>query len=518
MNVQEITEKAEDFVFNPLVALRYWVRTSNTLLKEVWDPHHLVTSALRLTSTSQAEIYEREGNDQQAYQLYFRQAKLVLDYLPRHPDAKKPDLKTKAEFQRLKKGVPKSLAKLEALKPRINDRYNKYQENIRKLQDTQLGQDEVPSGSASITAGLQEHDMSLMGLHKISDPAVSAAVHPIAAAENGDLAVRLAHREIKRREAARRAVRQAGVSAAEEQERRTAGVWDNWEADAFLAGEAQNGDDDDLRARIQETHQNVEAAGDRNQPSRNGEGIRSSLQASRSPSRSYNYQYPSVPKPRTDFEWMPQSPVLPPTIPQPLNEDTPVAPMLPPKIPQTLELQVDNSPTLEFRQDNLPSYEEIYPVPPRKEPLQRVETPAHDIKPSEYTFKPAAYLENGDPLRTIFLPADLRQTFLKIAAPNTAANLETCGVLCGTLISNALFISHLVIPEQTSTSDYCETVNEAALFEYCEAEDLMVFGWIHTHPTQTCFMSSRDLHTHFGYQVSMPESIAIVCAPSKDPS
>jgi len=42
-----------------------------------------------------------------------------------------------------------------------------------------------------------------------------------------------------------------------------------------------------------------------------------------------------------------------------------------------------------------------------------------------------------------------------------------------------------------------------------------MLGWIHTHPTQTCFMSSRDLHTHFAYQVMMPESIAIVCAPSK---
>jgi hypothetical protein len=31
-------------------------------------------------------------------------------------------------------------------------------------------------------------------------------------------------------------------------------------------------------------------------------------------------------------------------------------------------------------------------------------------------------------------------------------------------------------------------------------------------------MSSRDLHTHCGYQIMMPESIAIVCAPTKNPS
>lgn len=30
-------------------------------------------------------------------------------------------------------------------------------------------------------------------------------------------------------------------------------------------------------------------------------------------------------------------------------------------------------------------------------------------------------------------------------------------------------------------------------------------------------MSSVDLHTHVGYQIMLPEAIAIVCAPSKQP-
>jgi STAM-binding protein len=89
--------------------------------------------------------------------------------------------------------------------------------------------------------------------------------------------------------------------------------------------------------------------------------------------------------------------------------------------------------------------------------------------------------------------------------------------LCGILKSNAMFITRLVVPEQTSTSDTCETLNEEEFFDYCDKEELLVIGWIHTHPTQTCFMSSRDLHTHVGYQVMMPESIAIVCAPTKQP-
>uniref|UniRef100_A0ABI7XGQ3 STAM binding protein n=1 Tax=Felis catus TaxID=9685 RepID=A0ABI7XGQ3_FELCA len=34
-----------------------------------------------------------------------------------------------------------------------------------------------------------------------------------------------------------------------------------------------------------------------------------------------------------------------------------------------------------------------------------------------------------------------------------------------------------------------------------------------THPTQTAFLSSVDLHTHCSYQMMLPESIAIVCSP-----
>lgn len=118
----------------------------------------------------------------------------------------------------------------------------------------------------------------------------------------------------------------------------------------------------------------------------------------------------------------------------------------------------------------------------------------------------------------MFIPSKLRKSFLDIAADNTRAGLEMCGMLCGTPINNALFIRCLLIPEQKCTSDTCETVNESAMFDYCVSEDLMIIGWIHTHPTQTCFMSSRDLHTHAGYQVMMPESVAIVCAPKFTPS
>ncbi|XP_076616851.1 AMSH-like protease isoform X2 [Chaetodon auriga] len=70
-------------------------------------------------------------------------------------------------------------------------------------------------------------------------------------------------------------------------------------------------------------------------------------------------------------------------------------------------------------------------------------------------------------LRQVVIPRDLTHRFLLLADSNTARGIETCGVLCGRL----------------------------------------------THPTQTAFLSSVDLHTHCSYQLMLPEAVAIVCAP-----
>lgn len=131
--------------------------------------------------------------------------------------------------------------------------------------------------------------------------------------------------------------------------------------------------------------------------------------------------------------------------------------------------------------------------------------------------KSKAATEGGTPLRTVFLPAGLREKFLQVAEPNTRKDLETCGVLCGKLNKSAFFITQLVIPHQESTSNTCSTTNEEALFEYVQSNDLFILGWIHTHPSQSCFMSSIDLHTQNSYQLMLPEAIAIVCAPKHNP-
>ncbi|TPX36667.1 hypothetical protein SmJEL517_g01366 [Synchytrium microbalum] len=144
-----------------------------------------------------------------------------------------------------------------------------------------------------------------------------------------------------------------------------------------------------------------------------------------------------------------------------------------------------------------------------------------NIKTPSIPPKPVAYYglglmpktESGTRLRNLIVPEEIYDLFLRIADSNTRKNLETCGILCGKLKHDRLYVTTLVIPKQTATSDSCTTQNEEELFEVQDKEDLLTLGWIHTHPSQSCFMSSVDLHTHCMFQVLMPEAIAIVVSP-----
>ena len=46
-----------------------------------------------------------------------------------------------------------------------------------------------------------------------------------------------------------------------------------------------------------------------------------------------------------------------------------------------------------------------------------------------------------------------------------------------------------------------QALNEEEIDDAQRSRELYPLGWIHTHPTQTCFLSSIDIHTHCGYQV-----------------
>lgn len=423
--------------------------------------------------------------------MLFRHAQLVLIHLVNHPEAKEE--KNRKALVLAEKEVKTNLGKLEALKPRINKRYERY---------TQLMREREARKSVSSD---RRHDALSSQRRLPPDPALAGVAEPLEAGENRELAVRLAQKEISRRATARKATGQAGISQQEERIRRTAGVWGDWEE--ALGKDSQDASDN-LSKRIQQVRLNIDQTqlDDRQLPQAPLSG-RSDAQRPSTQSVVSAYKYPTVPR-QKPFDIGPSASIL--------QQVGGLEPSKPPDLPPKERL-LPGEPVVD---EPPPRPAKVLPGPPvpEKDKLAGDAGASYsDLNPSTYTFKPSAYLENGTPLRTVFLPPDLRTHFLKVAAPNTRRNLETLGILCGTLISNAFFISKLLIPQQESTSDTCEAVNEAAIWEFCDSEDLMVLGWIHTHPTQTCFMSSRDLHTHYPYQKMLPESIAIVCAPSKQP-
>lgn len=140
------------------------------------------------------------------------------------------------------------------------------------------------------------------------------------------------------------------------------------------------------------------------------------------------------------------------------------------------------------------------------------------VKPVDKSvYKPPVKLQ---PLR---VGMALIEQFALIAEENTNRNIETVGLLAGKLITRAdgleeYLTSHVIIPEQHGTHDTCELLHEEVMPGLLADQELLQFGWIHTHPKYAAFLSSVDLHTHFSYQMFLPEAIAIVWAPDYDPT
>ncbi|KAK8529447.1 hypothetical protein V6N12_060228 [Hibiscus sabdariffa] len=103
--------------------------------------------------------------------------------------------------------------------------------------------------------------------------------------------------------------------------------------------------------------------------------------------------------------------------------------------------------------------------------------------------QPYIELEASRVLQDVHISTRLMEDFLELAKENTKKDLETCGVLGAFLERGTFYVTTLIIPKQESTSNS-------------------------THPSQSCFMSSVDLHTQYSYQVMVPEAFAIVVAPT----
>lgn len=123
-------------------------------------------------------------------------------------------------------------------------------------------------------------------------------------------------------------------------------------------------------------------------------------------------------------------------------------------------------------------------------------------------------LEESKALKDVHVSAQLMEDFLELARENTNKNLETCGIIGAFQEERVYYVTLLIIPKQESTSDSCQAKCEEEIFFILNERSLFPVGWIHTHPSQSCFMSSIDLHTQYSYQAMVPEAVAIVMAPT----
>ncbi|GFZ13925.1 associated molecule with the SH3 domain of STAM 3 [Actinidia rufa] len=89
---------------------------------------------------------------------------------------------------------------------------------------------------------------------------------------------------------------------------------------------------------------------------------------------------------------------------------------------------------------------EFMPISPSRvaDPRPGPAKPFHDGMPSSNTYQH---------LHIVGHPVKMMQDFLRLTQQNTAKNLETCGILAGSLRNKVFCITTLIIPKQESTSD-----------------------------------------------------------------
>ena len=75
------------------------------------------------------------------------------------------------------------------------------------------------------------------------------------------------------------------------------------------------------------------------------------------------------------------------------------------------------------------------------------------------------------------LPIKVLTEFYRYAAQNTLSNIETCAILTGNIKNNAFYITHVILPKQTATSDTCVTQDEEKLIEIQSTSNLLTLGW-----------------------------------------
>ena len=114
-------------------------------------------------------------------------------------------------------------------------------------------------------------------------------------------------------------------------------------------------------------------------------------------------------------------------------------------------------------------------------------------------------------LKNLRISTTLSETFLEAVKDNTDKDIETLAFLAG-FDGNNFVVTDIVVPKQTGTQNTCTTTDEQVMLDFLNDENLICLGWIHTHPSQSLFLSSVDLHMQCSLQHLLPEAVALVCS------
>ena len=138
----------------------------------------------------------------------------------------------------------------------------------------------------------------------------------------------------------------------------------------------------------------------------------------------------------------------------------------------------------------------------------------HDMHDTE-TVDAAHEEEMGSMTGAVIMPKDTVESFVQAAYVNSQKKVETLGFLAGRREDGRVLVKAVIIPEQVGTTSTCECRQEEQVVACIRRDNLILVGWIHTHPIYDTFMSSIDVHTQYTIQKDVPEAFAIVCATEK---
>ncbi|KAJ1813171.1 hypothetical protein LPJ75_003306, partial [Coemansia sp. RSA 2598] len=431
-----------------------------------------------------------EQDLQYAYVFYLRYVTVVLKHLPVHPDYNKPEYSKSKE--KVSSSAKKALTMLERLQPVLKQRHEEY---VRYLESIPRPKASVSTYSTRRGSSVKKHPIiGLESLNGRDEVVPGDELHGAGHGQPGKADSRVEQSD-----------EQSGFSLAQTLQGLNIGQGsasrNHYGVDGYRhEHSASVGSHASYAGQRQEALIEYPTISTSSNWLHNASHESHSAPGSASATASRPKPLPIPPAARTETP-----PPMPPRTsalsPPPLPPAVKQRPMLPPK-PQEYNEGTDR-------------------------PEAQLEQVSAGIDDSAKSFMPPCLInsahysltEGGVRMRPIQMPEGIFEEFIDIASENTSANLETCGVLCGKQVpgQEALIMTTLIIPKQSATSDTCTTEHEEELFVEQMDRDLITLGWIHTHPSQTCFMSSLDLHTQCSYQLMLPEAIAIVCAPKHEP-